>query len=179
MDQVRPELADLFADLGLPAWALEDKGSSLAVHTRRLPQPEQAWAAVRAPLAELAARHGLGLLEGRLVWELRVPGTDKGTALSALVAERRRACRDGRATTSWTSRRSTSWSDCGPAARPPGSPCAAPPRGPDDRRARPSVGRGASGPTSSCPARPGVVALLDRLVAARRGRRVPLPRPRS
>lgn len=67
---------------------LEDKGTSLAVHTRQAADPEAALAQLREPLARLAADSGLVVEPGRLVLELRAPGTDKGTALRALAAER-------------------------------------------------------------------------------------------
>jgi trehalose 6-phosphate phosphatase len=67
---------------------VEDKGSALAVHTRRASDPAGALAALREPLAGLAADVGLVVEPGRLVIELRPPGMDKGAALTALVAER-------------------------------------------------------------------------------------------
>ncbi|WP_394813853.1 trehalose-phosphatase [Streptomyces litchfieldiae] len=66
---------------------IEDKGGALAVHTRRAPDPVGAFAALRDPLAALAARHRLALEPGRLVLELRPPGMDKGAALTALARE--------------------------------------------------------------------------------------------
>ncbi|GAA3488759.1 MULTISPECIES: trehalose-phosphatase [Streptomyces] len=66
---------------------VEEKGQAVAVHTRRASDPEAAFEALRAPLAELAARHGLILEPGRLVLELRPPGVDKGVALEAYVRE--------------------------------------------------------------------------------------------
>ncbi|CAM5603895.1 trehalose 6-phosphate phosphatase [Streptomyces spiroverticillatus] len=66
---------------------VEEKGQAVAVHTRRATDPEAAFEALRAPLAELAAQHGLILEPGRLVLELRPPGVDKGVALEAYVRE--------------------------------------------------------------------------------------------
>jgi trehalose 6-phosphate phosphatase len=66
---------------------IEEKGQAVAVHTRRAGDPQAAFEALRAPLAELAARHGLMLEPGRLVLELRPPGVDKGVALTAYVHE--------------------------------------------------------------------------------------------
>jgi len=66
---------------------VEDKGSALAVHTRRATDPDGTFALLRDPVAELAARHGLILEPGRLVLELRPPGMDKGQALRAHVAD--------------------------------------------------------------------------------------------
>lgn len=89
VDRVRAELPDLLARLGVPegTW-VEDKGSSLAVHTRRAVDPEGTLDLLRRPLDELAARTGLVVEAGRLVLELRSPGTDKRGALLAFVRER-------------------------------------------------------------------------------------------
>ena len=59
------------------------------MHTRRAADPAGALAALREPLAGLAADTGLVVEPGRLVIELRPPGMDKGAALTALVAERK------------------------------------------------------------------------------------------
>ena len=66
---------------------VEDKGLALAVHTRRLPDPEAAFARLEPRLADAADRHGLGLEPGKLVLELRAPGMHKGQALREVVAE--------------------------------------------------------------------------------------------
>ncbi|MCF3964049.1 trehalose-phosphatase [Streptomyces fuscigenes] len=65
----------------------EDKGQAFAVHTRRAGDPEGAFAALRAPLRDLATRHELVLEPGRMVLELRPPGMDKGVALTAYLQE--------------------------------------------------------------------------------------------
>ncbi|ARQ72391.1 trehalose-phosphatase [Streptomyces marincola] len=80
----REELPGLLGGSGA---SVEDKGNALAVHTRRAPDPAGAFAALRAPMTDLAARHGLTLEPGRFVLELRPPGMDKGAALTALVRE--------------------------------------------------------------------------------------------
>ncbi|MGX1852020.1 trehalose-phosphatase [Streptomyces sp. NPDC055299] len=68
--------------------AVERKGGrALAVHTRRAPDPQDAFDRLRAPLTALAARHGLIVEPGRLVLELRPPGMDKGVALAGWVRE--------------------------------------------------------------------------------------------
>lgn len=64
---------------------LEDKGLSLVVHTRGCADPAGAQDRLRAPLAGLAAVHGLEVHPGRHVLELRVPGADKGGALLGLA----------------------------------------------------------------------------------------------
>lgn len=84
----RAELPGFLDKFG--AWRgtwIEEKGQAVAVHTRRAKDPEAAFEALRAPLAELAARHGLMLEPGRMVLELRPPGVDKGVALTAYVHE--------------------------------------------------------------------------------------------
>ena len=82
---VRGELPGLLD--GMPGVHLEDKGAAVAVHTRRAAQPAEAFARLRGPLDELAARHGLVVEPGRMVLELRPPGMDKGDALRGLVRE--------------------------------------------------------------------------------------------
>lgn len=70
---------------------VEDKGLSLVVHTRQAGDPQGELERLRPALADLAARAGLELLGGRLVWELRPGGTDKGAALRALAERHPRA----------------------------------------------------------------------------------------
>jgi trehalose 6-phosphate phosphatase len=83
----RAELPRVLAGAPEGTWA-EDKGNAVAVHTRRAANPQDALDALRGPLDALAARTGLTVEPGRLVIELRPPGTDKGTALYTLVTER-------------------------------------------------------------------------------------------
>ncbi|MCC0097424.1 trehalose-phosphatase [Streptomyces flavotricini] len=85
---VRAELPGFLDSIG--AWRgtwIEEKGRALAVHTRRAADPDAAFAALREPLTELAARHGLMVEPGRAVLELRPPGMDKGVALTEYLAE--------------------------------------------------------------------------------------------
>ncbi|MBB6118220.1 trehalose-phosphatase [Nocardiopsis algeriensis] len=86
---VRQELPGLLERTGAPegTW-IEDKGRSLAVHTRRAAEPEAALAMLIPHLSELAERADLQLEPGRLVMEIRPSGVDKGEALTALVTER-------------------------------------------------------------------------------------------
>ncbi|RKS68490.1 trehalose 6-phosphate phosphatase [Motilibacter peucedani] len=86
VEQVRRALPGLLLALA-PDAAVEDKGASLAVHTRRTPAPEETFERLQAPLAELAEAHGLVVEPGRFVLELRPPGADKGGALRALADE--------------------------------------------------------------------------------------------
>ncbi|MEU6943743.1 trehalose-phosphatase [Streptomyces sp. NPDC046316] len=92
---VHPGVASVRAELpgfldGVGAWPgtwIEEKGRAVAVHTRRSTDPEAAFEALKAPLADLATRHGLVLEPGRMVLELRPPGMDKGVALAEYVRE--------------------------------------------------------------------------------------------
>jgi trehalose 6-phosphate phosphatase len=90
VEAARERVPGVLAGAGAPEglW-VEDKGSALAVHTRRAADPVGALAAVKGALAGLAADVGLVVEPGRLVIELRPPGMDKGAALTALVAERK------------------------------------------------------------------------------------------
>ena len=67
---------------------LEDKEYAVAVHTRRIAEPERWAAEIDATARAIAQRHGLEVIPGRLVWELRpaVDG-DKGDAVRRVVAE--------------------------------------------------------------------------------------------
>ncbi|MFI6575282.1 trehalose-phosphatase [Nocardiopsis sp. NPDC050513] len=90
VELVRRELADLLDRLGAPegTW-IEDKGRSLAVHTRRAADPDGALALLARPLAALAERAELRVEPGRMVLELRPQGVDKGAALTDLVRSTR------------------------------------------------------------------------------------------
>ena len=81
------ELPGLLA--GAPAGTrAENKDHAVAVHTRQASDPQAALDQLRAPLTELAARHGLSVEPGRMVLELRPRGMDKGQALKTLISER-------------------------------------------------------------------------------------------
>ncbi|HWD43749.1 MAG TPA: trehalose-phosphatase [Actinomycetota bacterium] len=69
------------------AW-LEDKQYAVAVHTRRVTDPERWAAPIDQTARQVAGRHGLEVVPGKLVWELRpaVP-SDKGDALRKVVAD--------------------------------------------------------------------------------------------
>jgi trehalose 6-phosphate phosphatase len=69
------------------AW-LEDKRYAVAVHTRRVADPGRWAAPIEQAAREVAARRGLEVVPGKLVWELRpaVP-SDKGDAIRKVVAE--------------------------------------------------------------------------------------------
>lgn len=88
LDTVRSALPGLLASKDLADAAIEDKGLSVAVHVRRLPNPQAAYDALVGPLTELAESNDLAAEPGRFVVELRPPGMDKGEALRSLVRER-------------------------------------------------------------------------------------------
>jgi trehalose 6-phosphate phosphatase len=67
---------------------LEDKRYAVAVHTRRVADPERWTVPIGAAAREVADRHGLEVVPGRLVWELRpAVRSDKGDAVRKVVAE--------------------------------------------------------------------------------------------
>lgn len=66
---------------------VEDKGLAVAVHTRRLDDPEAAFERLLPALRELAGRHDLVVEPGRNVIEVRSPGVHKGQAVRTLVDE--------------------------------------------------------------------------------------------
>ncbi len=83
----RDELPGLLA--GAPdGIRAEYKYHAVAVHTRQAADPQAALDRLRAPLTDLAARHGLTVEPGRFVIELRPRGMDKGQALKTLLSER-------------------------------------------------------------------------------------------
>jgi trehalose 6-phosphate phosphatase len=85
----RAELPTLLERLRVdPGVAIEDQGMSVAVHTRRADDPNGWLATLVRPLTELADRHGLTVEPGRLVLELRPPGTNKGSTLTGIVRRR-------------------------------------------------------------------------------------------
>jgi trehalose 6-phosphate phosphatase len=87
---VRAALRDLAADpavTGAGAY-VEDKGLSVGVHLRRVADPRRWAGPVETAARDTAARHGLRVEPGKLVWELRpAVGFDKGDAVHRVVAE--------------------------------------------------------------------------------------------
>jgi trehalose 6-phosphate phosphatase len=66
---------------------LEDKEYAVAVHTRRVPDPDRWAAPIDQAAREIADRHGLEVVPGKLVWELRpAVRSDKGDAVRRVVA---------------------------------------------------------------------------------------------
>ena len=69
-----------------PGVLLEDKGLTLALHYRNAPDQQQAAAKV-AKDAAAASGGALELLAGKMVFELKPPGADKGQAIAAFLRE--------------------------------------------------------------------------------------------
>ncbi|MDT9594189.1 trehalose-phosphatase [Nocardioides zeae] len=68
---------------------VEEKGLAIAVHTRRLADPQGAFERLLPSVSDLAAANDLGVEPGRSVIEVRAPGMHKGEAVRTLVRETR------------------------------------------------------------------------------------------
>jgi trehalose 6-phosphate phosphatase len=68
------------------AW-VEEKGLAVAVHTRRMAEPREAFDRLLPALTEAAKERNLTVEPGRMVIEVRAAGMDKGLALRRLVEE--------------------------------------------------------------------------------------------
>jgi trehalose 6-phosphate phosphatase len=68
------------------AW-IEEKGLAVAVHTRRLDDPEAAYERLLEPLTDAARSHDLDVEPGRSVIEIRAHGMHKGAAVRRLKDE--------------------------------------------------------------------------------------------
>ena len=66
---------------------IEEKGLAVAVHTRRLPDPERTFEALLPAIKELAGRYDLVVEPGKQVIEVRSPGMHKGLVVERLVDE--------------------------------------------------------------------------------------------
>lgn len=66
------------------AW-VEDKGLAVAVHTRRLEDPQDAFERLLGPLRDLAGRHDLHVEPGKHVIEVRSSAVHKGTVVERLA----------------------------------------------------------------------------------------------
>jgi trehalose 6-phosphate phosphatase len=67
---------------------LEDKQFAVAIHTRRVPNRDRWTAPIDEAVRQVADRHGLEVLPGKLVWELRpVVRSDKGDAVRRVIGE--------------------------------------------------------------------------------------------
>jgi trehalose 6-phosphate phosphatase len=81
------ELPDLLRREGLEDAHVEQKSLAVAVHTRRLPEPQAALERLTPPLRRAAEAQGLTLEPGRMVIEVRAPGMNKGNAVRTLQKE--------------------------------------------------------------------------------------------
>jgi trehalose 6-phosphate phosphatase len=89
LSELRSELPQLLAQAdATDAW-IEEKGLALAVHTRRMVDPQEAYERLLSPLTAAATRHGLIVEPGRCVIEMRAAGMDKGDAVHRLVEDLR------------------------------------------------------------------------------------------
>lgn len=67
---------------------LEDKQYAVAVHTRRVADPASWTAAIDKAARQVADLHGLEVVPGKLVWELRpAVRSDKGDAVRRVIGE--------------------------------------------------------------------------------------------
>jgi trehalose 6-phosphate phosphatase len=66
---------------------VEDKGLAVAVHTRRLADPDAAFQRLLPVLRDLADRNQLLVEPGRSVIEVRSPGSDKGAVVERLAED--------------------------------------------------------------------------------------------
>jgi trehalose 6-phosphate phosphatase len=67
---------------------LEDKQYAVAIHTRRVGEPDRWAASIDAAARQIADRHGLEVILGKLVWELRpAVRSDKGDAVRRITTE--------------------------------------------------------------------------------------------
>jgi trehalose 6-phosphate phosphatase len=67
---------------------LEDKRYAVAVHTRRVPDRDRWAARIDRTVRQIGGRHGLEVVPGKLVWELRpAVRSDKGDAVRKVIAD--------------------------------------------------------------------------------------------
>jgi trehalose 6-phosphate phosphatase len=81
------DLPRVLREAGAEGAFLEDKGLALAVHTRRLDDPQGAFTRLEPRLRDLAERADLVVEPGRNVIEVRAPGMDKGTVVRDLAEQ--------------------------------------------------------------------------------------------
>lgn len=81
------ELPGLLRGSGAGDAYVEDKGLAVAVHTRRLPDPEAAFQRLLPAIGDLAKRYELAVEPGRHVIEVRSPGMHKGLAVRTIADE--------------------------------------------------------------------------------------------
>lgn len=81
------ELPGVLERVGAAEAFVERKGLAVAIHTRRLPDPQETFERVLPELRDLAERHDLSVEPGKQVVEVRGAGTHKGHAIRELVAD--------------------------------------------------------------------------------------------
>lgn len=81
------EVPSLLRRADAPQAYVEPKGLAIALHTRRLDDPEGAFARLLPLVSDAAGRHGLAIEPGRLVVEVRAPGMHKGLAVAGLAEQ--------------------------------------------------------------------------------------------
>jgi trehalose 6-phosphate phosphatase len=81
------ELPRTLRDAGAADAYVEEKGLAVAVHTRRLPDPEAAFERLLPLLKEQADAHDLVVEPGRNVVEVRSGGMDKGLVVDKLITQ--------------------------------------------------------------------------------------------
>lgn len=81
------ELPQLLTDHDADDAYVEDKGLAIAVHTRRLDEPDTMFDRLLPVLRDSAERHHLTIEPGRHVIEVRAPGMHKGLVVEKLAAD--------------------------------------------------------------------------------------------
>jgi trehalose 6-phosphate phosphatase len=84
--ELRTALPPLLANVDDRIW-LEDKRLSLVVHTRPAVDPAASQANLAEPVTALARQHGLAVVPGKYVLEIRIPNLSKADALSQLLTD--------------------------------------------------------------------------------------------
>lgn len=94
LDELRARLAALVPSDPTAGWLVEDKGLTIAVHHRLVPDDrlEPTRSLIEAVLQGAAADGGGHVQSGKAVLELRPAGASKGAALRHLHADRGGAC---------------------------------------------------------------------------------------
>ncbi|RIA43845.1 trehalose 6-phosphatase [Hephaestia caeni] len=82
LDAAQKLIAETFA--GRDGVVIEEKSLGVGVHYRLDPSSEGDACAL---VEKLAAAHGLGVQHGKMMVELRLPGIDKGSAITAMLGE--------------------------------------------------------------------------------------------
>ncbi len=81
------EVRSVIRRAGVGEAHIEEKGLAVAVHTRRLEDPDAAYDRLLPLVADLAHHYDLVVEPGRNVIEVRAPGMDKGEAVHKLSSD--------------------------------------------------------------------------------------------